>query len=304
GKLIQEVEYDYYYINSLFSFRFALLPLWLLKRKGLSSKVVLAPRGMLKTGALSVKSRKKTLFLKLARKFNLFNGITWHATNFDEKYEISSHFPGASVKVAQNLVLMPKERANFPKKKKGSLRLVTVSRVSPEKNTLGALQYLDAAFTPDDDIQFDIYGTLQNEAYLDECKAIAAKFKDRIRFMGPIASSKIPETLMRYHFFYLPTLGENFGHAIIEALMQGMPVLISNKTPWRGLVKSNAGAELPLETDDFVPALHEALEMDQELFDEKSQGAYSYALEKVGHSAGVRDNYQLFPRIESIETES
>ena len=37
--------------------------------------------------------------------------------------------------------------------------------------------------------------------------------------------------------FLLPTGGENFGHAIFEALSCGVPALISDRTPWRDLLR-------------------------------------------------------------------
>jgi glycosyltransferase involved in cell wall biosynthesis len=49
------------------------------------------------------------------------------------------------------------------------------------------------------------------------------------------------------HFFVLPTLGENFGHAIVEAWQSGIPVVISDRTPWRGLAQKNVGWDLALE---------------------------------------------------------
>ncbi|MBS1564060.1 MAG: hypothetical protein JST39_06710, partial [Bacteroidetes bacterium] len=42
---------DYVYLNSLFSLRFTIFPLWLLWRGRIKAQVVLAPRGMLQEGA-------------------------------------------------------------------------------------------------------------------------------------------------------------------------------------------------------------------------------------------------------------
>jgi glycosyltransferase involved in cell wall biosynthesis len=41
--------------------------------------------------------------------------------------------------------------------------------------------------------------------------------------------------------FVFPTLGENFGHVIAEALSVGCPVLLTADTPWRDLVNNGAG---------------------------------------------------------------
>ena len=41
--------------------------------------------------------------------------------------------------------------------------------------------------------------------------------------------------------FVFPTLGENFGHVIAEALSVGCPVLLTADSPWRDLVNNGAG---------------------------------------------------------------
>ena len=49
------------------------------------------------------------------------------------------------------------------------------------------------------------------------------------------ATRRSSKRIARSDVFLLPTGGENFGHAIFEALSCGVPVLISDQTPWRGL---------------------------------------------------------------------
>ena len=61
--LIGERKYHKFYLNSLFSPLFTILPLRVLKKLKKNTKTIVAPRGMLKSGALSVKSNKKKLFL-------------------------------------------------------------------------------------------------------------------------------------------------------------------------------------------------------------------------------------------------
>ena len=56
-----------------------------------------------------------------------------------------------------------------------------------------------------------------------------------INYKGYIDSEKIPNILKKYDFFVLLSEGENFGHAILEAMSAGLPVIISNFTPWKKL---------------------------------------------------------------------
>ncbi len=50
-----------------------------------------------------------------------------------------------------------------------------------------------------------------------------------------------------YDRFFLAPFSENFGHAINEALSAGVPVVISDKTPWRNLQEKGMGWDLPLD---------------------------------------------------------
>src|SRR5689334_4388168 len=59
----KDIQPDFIYLNSMYSRYFTIYPL-LMQRLGLiSSKIILAPRGMLKESAVQFKSSKKKLFL-------------------------------------------------------------------------------------------------------------------------------------------------------------------------------------------------------------------------------------------------
>ena len=84
---------------------------------------------------------------------------------------------------------------------------------------------------------------------------------------------------MKAHLFVLPTEGENFGHAIFEALAVGCPILISDQTPWRKLSEKKAGIDLPLSRIRFTQAMQYFVDLDNERWQEYRQGALSVALD-------------------------
>ena len=63
--LINEINPDKLYLNSLFSLKFTLYPILANRNFKNKIKVILAPRGMLGEGALNIKKVKKHTFLKL-----------------------------------------------------------------------------------------------------------------------------------------------------------------------------------------------------------------------------------------------
>ncbi len=294
-QLISEKACDKIYLNSMFSPKFTLLPLIAARRLGLKNECLLAPRGMLKPGALSVKAGKKKVFLSVSKMVGLYNGISWHATSNEEIKEIKTHFPKAkNIKLASNIAAPLGHKTTKQTKYPGELRLISIARISKEKGIIEALTYLrDAALQGQ--VRCDFYGTIQDEDFLKECKRLASSIAGiAVCFKGEIPPHEIPKAFEEYHFFYLPTLGENFGHAIAEALNSATPVIISNKTPWQNLSEKNAGWDLPLESKGFVEIMKTCLEMSDEVYQKKSESAYQLAASISSDKRIIDAQYALF----------
>lgn len=73
----------------------------------LKCEIILAPRGMLGKGALSIKPLKKKLFLSLLKVVNLHSKVVFHATTTDEEKEVRSFFRKGDTVVAPNLNVTP-----------------------------------------------------------------------------------------------------------------------------------------------------------------------------------------------------
>ena len=94
---------------------------------------------------------------------------------------------------------------------------------------------------------FDIFGPANDPAYWAECEQLISRLPAHVKvhYRELIPNVDVAATLAGYDLFLLPTRGENFGHAIFDALEVGLPVLISDQTPWRELERiGRAGAFL------------------------------------------------------------
>jgi glycosyltransferase involved in cell wall biosynthesis len=238
---------------------------------------------MLGAGALSLKKRKKQLFLLYAKITGLYKNVHWQATDDTERDDIKRIFGKHSkVYLVRNI---PDEIKKYVPRKKGITKYIFLSRISEKKNLLYAINLFKDI--KNKDVVFSIYGTSEDFKYLEKCKKEALNFPDNIKveFMGEIEHDKIHNLLSEYHFFLLPTMHENFGHSIFEALAAGCPVLISDQTPWRNLEDENAGWDLPLQNVyEWIGKFRELAEMDDSEYQKWSRGARRLAEEYVNSS--------------------
>jgi glycosyltransferase involved in cell wall biosynthesis len=89
---------------------------------------------------------------------------------------------------------------------------------------------------------------VEDEDYFTEIKVKSNLLPQNIvfNFLGPVEKDSVPEILSRYDLFMLLSDGENYGHAIVESLKAGVPVLISDNTPWINLPELGLGWDFSL----------------------------------------------------------
>lgn len=247
--------YHVLYVNSLFSVRFGILPL-MLQRLGLlgTRLVLIAPRGIFSQGALAIRSHKKRLFLRCARRLGLFRDAYWQASSAHEAADIRQtlEIGDERIFVAPNPSAPLAPAAGPPPLEGRPLRVVFLSRIVPKKNLDAALDILSRVRTR---VAFEIHGPEEDLTYAQQCREWVGALPEHVSvtWHGPIAHEHVSEVMAGADLFFLPTRGENFGHVIAEALAVGTPVLISDTTPWDGLAEAGAGAALPLsDLSSFV----------------------------------------------------
>lgn len=296
--LIHALQPDLIYLNSYFDPLFSAPVLWM-RRLGWLRHVplLLAPRGEFSPGALILKQAKKRLYLRAARWAGIHRAVRWHASTAAEKSDIARALRAspATIRVAIDLTnmrtpnLVMRETAPDP-----MLRIVFVSRVSPMKNLTFALRVANRLRTP---ACFDIWGPHGDRDYWAQCEALMRQAPPHvaITYRGVVEHNRVQEVMAGYDVFFLPTLGENFGHVIMEAMSVGTPVLISDCTPWRGLADLGVGHDLPLADEDaFVAALESYSGMSPVERDARRSHVIAYAARMVREGDGVQRNRALF----------
>ena len=258
--IIEEVQPDVLYLNSLFSMAFALRPLQIARAKGI--RTVLAPRGMLGSGALAIKPLKKLIFLSFARNLDFFRGVEFHASTEDEVREVKMHFPREKIFKARNLS-DPTIKKLPLKALSESINLLCLGRVHPVKNLLFALEVLSKMNLNDKKIKVNIVGPAEDEKYLNSLLSLSNGSLE-ISYSGAFAHKDLGEAFIEAHFLLMPTSHENFGHAIIESWGFGRPVLLSDNTPWKYLQKEALGYCTPLLPELWEGVFKEVLQVSQD----------------------------------------
>ena len=299
-KNIASFEGNTIHLNSFFAFRFGILPLifWRILKPG--AAIILGPRGEFSEGALNLKKRKKKFFISVAKTLGLYKNILWHASSDFEAADIR-RVMGSNVKIHVAIdIASPKAEMTLKERWPGApLRIVFVSRISPKKNLLGAI---DALKKIKSQVVFDIYGPAEDQNYWAQCQESAKLLPQNIRFQycGALQPMQVPDKLAEYDLFFLPTLGENFGHVIAEALSSGLPVLISDTTPWRDLAEKSLGWDIPLnEVDRFAECIEACAAKSPEEYIQWRQSIRAWALKNIGNQDAIEQNRRLFLNLDS-----
>ncbi len=299
-QLLRDADPDVVYLNSFFNWQFSitLLAARRMRLTGDRARWIIAPRGEFSAGALAIKATKKRVFMWLAAVMGLHRGLLWQATSAEEAADILKRVdvPANAVRIAPNLTEAigaydPPAWLAGPAQ---PLKVCFLSRISPKKNLRFAIDVLRQVDRP---IEFHVYGPAEHEAYVAECRSLAesAGKKLHVSWHGDIPHEKVRSVLGQHHLFFLPTLGENFGHAIFEALAAGVPVLISDQTPWRDLEERGAGWAKPLaDQRGFIEVVERVANCSLAERAEMAKNAHAYAQDFWRLSGALAANRALF----------
>lgn len=291
---IRAVKPRFLYLNSMFSLYFSITPLLFFFLNLIDTQIILAPRGMLKSSALQFKSFKKKCFLLIFRWTGLPRKIKFHATDQQEKEDIQNIFgPNCKVRVVSSFpssVVINK----LPKMASEPIRFIFLGRIHPIKNLHIAISSFHKCSKP---VEINIIGSIEDDSYWKYCQTIASLLPKNItlNFIGELPHPQVVAILPKFDFLILPTQGENFGHAIFECLAAGLPVVISDQTPWKDLEEKRVGWVLPLiDESAFSKAVNEAVNMSREEYALRSNAAQRYAWEFIENARLEEAYLELF----------
>ncbi len=251
-----------------------------LKKKGkIKKKVVVASMGLFALGAFHIKYWKKKAYITILKAGGYLKHIEWSATNEREIADIKREIGAKAVcRLAEDI---PRQMTALPEPmvKQDALKLIFLSRISREKNLEFAIDVLKNVSGK---VNFDFYGPAPDTAYFEQCMNLAKTLPRNINiaYKGEVPAEKVPEIFSQYQAFLFPTLGENYGHVVYEAMAGGCIPIISDRTPWNNIADAGAGKVIPLERKDiFTQEIQKLTESSAEECMEQQAKSAAYAFE-------------------------
>jgi glycosyltransferase involved in cell wall biosynthesis len=154
----------------------------------------------------------------------------------------------------------------------------TVALISPMKNHLAVLNALKNISST---VIWHIYGPVKDAAYWKECEQLIQQLPSTIKvhYHGELPPTELTTAMQQIQLFIMPSKSENFGHALLEALSAGKPVITTDTTPFKDLQKVTAGFTVRVsKLEEQLPvAIEQFAAMKPEQFAAYCEGAASFA---------------------------
>lgn len=286
---VEKIKPNALYMIGLFSPIFTLVPLFFAK----APLKILSVRGMLHPGALGTKTVKKNIYIAALKALNITERCVFHATDAAELDFIKEVFgKNAKVHIASNFPkgLLPQERLL---KIENHLVLVSICLIGKMKNILLVLEALEQCTAQ---VVYNIYGPIKDISYWEQCLLQIRKLPTNIsvNYLKDCLPPEIPIILQKSHVFILPSKSENYGHAIIDALSAGVPVIISKHTPWNNLEATGAGFNVENNRDAIFKAVQQFAAMDDLHYKQSADAASIFARDHIDLTSIMVENTKMF----------
>lgn len=235
---------------------------------------LVSPRGMLGPAALQFSRWQKQAVWHLAQKRVVQRATCLHATSRQECEEFRSLGLTNPVAIIPNGVDLPEAaEVTAAKARRSPARrtLLHLGRIHPKKGIdrlVEAWSVLEPDF-PDWDLR--IVGPSEGghaEALAVRAQALGLS---RVTFEGSVFGPRKDAAYQEADLFVLPTLNENFGMVVAEALANGTPVICTQGAPWQGLDAEGAGWWIAHGVEALAASLRVALSMSRPTLDGMGQ---------------------------------
>lgn len=258
------------------------IPISLFWGRVFKKPTVLTPRGSLGKWVLENGSSYKKLWLKIMIKpFAKF--VVWHATAEQEKQEILSHFPTATIEIIPNGIYVEEfkisntieskeyiEKYTDVKTEKIDKIVVSMGRLQKKKGFDILIDSFNEVLKSYPNSYLLIAGPDEGEKINLKNQIIKLGLESSIFLIGNIENQDKIDFLANADLFVLPSHNENFGNVYLESLATGTPIVASLGTPWSEVEDCDCGKWVENSVEKTSKAIIEMLERNRKEMRENS----------------------------------
>jgi glycosyltransferase involved in cell wall biosynthesis len=258
------IQYLFHY-TVLFSLLFSVIQ---------HKKIIICPRGSFSEFTLSNKlAFVKNLWLSLFIK-PFANQIVWQASSYLEEFDIKKKFPDSTVEIINDgvdfesfqvyqeisKVELVNRYSNSSATKVSNL-FFSMGRLHKIKGFDILIDAFHLFLKEDKDAKLIIAGGDDGvgEQLNNQIKKL--NIENSVFLIGAIGFDEKKMLLNNCDYFTLASEFESFGIVVAEALSCGLPVVVSDKTPWRDIEINNCGIFAENEKVSFFQAFQKAQNM-------------------------------------------
>lgn len=252
-RVLDESNYNLYHANALWSYT---THYTCKTAREKNRPYILTPHGMLYPTALSIKKWKKNLMLWYWFRKDIKEAACLHVTCQQEADYCRQFGYEGPIAIIPNAVVIPKDIMELSKSKPDIIHTSNkrifgfLGRLHPIKKVENLLYALDLLRTSDvfhninlsDILSLQIMGKYdeQYEVFL-KAETKRLKLDDCVEFVGFVNGPEKYKRLSHLSVLMVPSVQENFGMIVPEALICGTPVYASLGTPWEELNTFHCG---------------------------------------------------------------
>jgi glycosyltransferase involved in cell wall biosynthesis len=221
--------------------------------------LVVSPRGMLAPAALAFSRVKKRAFWALLQGPAIGRAACIHATSEQECEEIRGFGLGKTVAVVPNGIDVPGLPAPPAAGPPDERVVLSLGRIHPKKGLARLVHAWSKVEAGHPGWRLKIVGPPE-AAHDTQLRALATALGlTRVSVEGPIYGDAKTAAYREADVFVLPTLNENFGLTVAEALAAGTPVISTKGAPWSGLESEGCGWWIDHGVEPLAVALARAM---------------------------------------------
>lgn len=255
---------------------------------------VVSPRGMLAPAALAFSPAKKRVFWKLLQGPAIRSAACLHATSEQEYEEIRKFGLNQPVAIIPNGIDVPELPSQPPARPTAERIVLSLGRIHPKKGLVPLVHAWSRVEPKFPEWRLKIVGPSE-AGHDNELRALAAAVGlTRISIENPVYGEAKATAYQEADIFVMPTLSENFGLTITEALAAGTPAISTKGAPWSGLDRQGCGWWIDNGIEPLAAALAHAMALPRETLKAKGEKGREWMVRDFSWDRVARDMLDVY----------